>query len=218
MRLKTASELVDEGSAMPVIRGWVAPGTTVEILPCEPAHGEISLEALQISARSPLGAIALETGGILIDDGWIRILGAGHARLARTIAGWNGLPCDAGDAYLPGAMFVADDALGGMFAVDIGALGATHGNVCFFDPGARLWRDTQLSYGDWLRALFASELDHYRAVRWEGWRDDVRRLPGTHAFVTDPRPWVSGPPLSTRHRRPITMRELRDEQLAKRTS
>jgi len=202
---------------MPVIRSWIADTPLdIEVLPCAPGHGDVALEALQITARSPLGAVAYESGGILIDDGWIRVLGAGSPRIARTIAGWNGLPCEPGDAYLPGAMFVADDVLGGMFAVDIGALGGRRGDVSYFNPSTRVWRDTGLGYGDWLRALFESELENYDTVRWEGWREEVRRLPGTHALVTEPQIWLPGPPLTSRHRKPMTMRELRDQLLARR--
>lgn len=195
---------------MPVIRGWAqTTARAIEFLPVAPGHGEIALEALQISARSPLGAVALETGGILIDHGWLRVLGAGSPKLARTIAGWNGLPCDAGDAYLPGAMFVADDVLGGMYAVDVGALGGPRGNVCYFAPGAMRWRDTGHGYGDWLRRAI-TETDELMIERWDSWEADVRSLPGTHAYQLDPPPWDKGPPYAERDRRPVTMRELRD--------
>jgi hypothetical protein len=214
VRLKTSSELVSEGTAMPVIRGWItASPRTVEVLPCGAGHGDVALEALQVTARSPLGAIAFETGGLLVDSGWIRVLGAGSAKLARTIAGWNGLPCDPGDAYLPGAMFVADDVLGGMYAIDVGALGsATPGNICYFAPGTLAWRDTGLQYGDWLKHILIDPDDFY-VERWERWEADVRSLPGTHAFFLDPAPWQPGPPFADRARRAVTMRELRDAQL-----
>jgi hypothetical protein len=208
VRLKTSNDLVGEGSAMTVIdRGFRRTAPNQCCHACR--HGEIAGNA---GNRSPLGAIAYETGGLLIDDGWIRVLGAGHVRLARTIAGWNGLPCDPGDAYLPGAMFVADDVLGGMYAIDVGALGAaTQGNVCYFAPGTLSWRDTGLPYGDWLRhAILDRDEAH---SRWDGWETDVRSLPGTHAFLLDPAPWQPGPPFSDRPRRAITMRELRDAQL-----
>ncbi len=198
---------------MMVIRSWITRAPhSVEVLSCVAEHGDIALEALQVTARSPLGAIAYETGGILIDGGWIRVLGAGNLKLARTIAGWNGLPCEAGDAYLPGAMFVADDVLGGMYAIDVGALGAAvQGNICFFAPGALSWIDTGLQYGDWLRRTILEP--GALASRWDGWETDVASLPGTHAFLLDPAPWLDGPPFSDRGRRPITMRELRDAML-----
>ena len=149
---------------------------------------------------------------MLIDGGWIRVLGAGNVRLARTIAGWNGLPCDPGDAYLPGAMFVADDVLGGMYAIDVGALAAAaQGNVCYFAPGTLSWRDTGLPYGDWLRHAIVDPDEAFS--RWDGWETDVGSLPGTHAFLLEPAPWKPGPPFTDRSRRAVTMRELRDAQL-----
>jgi hypothetical protein len=216
VRAKSSSELVHEGLAFPVIQGWAQESTRkIEFLPVGLGHGDDAIEALQISARSPLGAVAFSTGGILVDDGWLRVLGAGSARLARTIAGWNGLPCDPGDAYLPGAMFVADDVLGGMFAVDVGALGAAaRGNVCYFDPRSLTWHDTQLGYGDWLRTMMVGTFAHYDEARWPGWEADTRSLPGTHAFALEPKPWVAGAPLAERGRHAITMRELRDGLLA----
>jgi hypothetical protein len=215
VKSKTARELISDDPAMPLIRSWLANNPRrIEILPCRPDHGEISLVALQVTTRSPLGAIGHETGGIFVDDGWIRVLGAGHIKLARTIAGWNGLPCDAGDAFLPGAMFVADDVIGGMFAVDVGALGAKRGNVCYFAPDSLAWEDTGLGYTDWLKWTFTGDLEtFYEGSRWPTWRTEVPSLPGTHAYSIQPFPWLAGPPIAERDRRAIPMRELRDLQL-----
>lgn len=210
--LKTERELVSDDPAMPMIRGWlVGNRRPIEILPCAPDHGAVSLEALQVTTRSPLGAVAHETGGILIDDGWIRVLGAGHERLLRTIAGWNGLPCDPGEAFLPGAMFIGDDVIGGLFAVDVGALGGTRGNVCYFAPDSLAWETTDLGYTDWLHWAFTGDLDKfYEGSRWVGWRDEVRSLSGTHAYSIQPFPWIAGSPIAKRDRRAIPIRELRD--------
>jgi len=205
---------------MPMIRSWLdGSPRRVEILGCAPDHGEVSLVALQVTTRSPLGAIAYETGGVFIDDGWIRVLGAGSTRLARTIAGWNGLPCDPGDAYLPGAMFVADDVIGGLFAVDVGALGGVRGNVSYFAPDRLSWEDTQLGYTEWLHWAFTGDLDKfYDGSRWPEWRSEVASLAGTHAYSILPSPWLEGPPVSERDRRAIPIRELRDLELRLATS
>jgi hypothetical protein len=36
-----------------------------------------------------MGAIIYETGGLLVDNGWIRILGSGHKKLDRNLPEWN---------------------------------------------------------------------------------------------------------------------------------
>ncbi|MEO8698530.1 MAG: DUF2625 family protein [Kofleriaceae bacterium] len=215
MKSKTARELVSDDPAMPMIRAWLdGNARPIEILPCQPDHGEVSLVALQVTTRSPLGAIAHETGGIFIDDGWLRVLGAGSAKLARTIAGWNGLPCDPGDAFLPGAMFVADDVIGGMFAIDVGALGAKQGNIAYFAPDTLAWEDTGLGYTEWLYWAFTGDLEtFYEGSRWHGWRGEVPSLVGTHAYSIQPFPWLQGPALAERDRRAVPIRELRDLQL-----
>lgn len=49
----------------------------MEILPRDPAAAEAELVKTQVTTRSVMGAVVYETGGILIDRGWLRILGSG---------------------------------------------------------------------------------------------------------------------------------------------
>jgi hypothetical protein len=97
----------------------------VRELSVERRLGESALYALQVSSRSPMGAIALETGGLLIDHGWIRVLGGGSAELPRTIHEWNDLKPGQAARRVPGAILVADDVIGGLFAVNGGGLRAS---------------------------------------------------------------------------------------------
>jgi len=64
------------------------------VLPPDPAQCRATLHQLQVTARSPLGAIVLNTGGILMHDGWLRIYGGsggGPAGLP-SMAEVNGFP------------------------------------------------------------------------------------------------------------------------------
>src|SRR4051812_45415815 len=76
--------------AWPLVQQWVAEATnSVEILASsEPARSD-ALLATQVTTRSPMGAVIYETGGMLIDHGWVRVLGSGHPRLPRSLPGWN---------------------------------------------------------------------------------------------------------------------------------
>src|SRR5947208_16506614 len=71
-------ELIDKKEpGIELVRSWIRAATNpVEELRVERADGERALVALQVTSRSPMGAIALETGGLLVDHGWIRVLGA----------------------------------------------------------------------------------------------------------------------------------------------
>jgi hypothetical protein len=95
---RTASELVSVDSRWPLVLGWVAEASVdVEILPVEPpGRGTKEVEALQVTTHSVLGALAYHSGGVLIDRGWLKILGCGHDRCPWSIAtmtierGWGG--------------------------------------------------------------------------------------------------------------------------------
>jgi hypothetical protein len=121
--MRSLNELIDTSEpAMPLVRQWLAEAShPIEVLPPSKTSGE-TLVGLQITTRSPMGAITYETGGILIDHGWIRMLGSGHPKLPRNIIDWN-----AGRSS--GYLLVADDAIGGFFAINGGALGSDQGCI-----------------------------------------------------------------------------------------
>ena len=108
-----------------------------EVLPCNLAQARADLHQLQITTFSPLGAISYETGGILIDNGWLRILGSGHTRLSRSLASWTQL-VTAGQTFQ--ALLIADDASGGFFALNGGELGKDLGGIYYFAPDTLEWR------------------------------------------------------------------------------
>src|SRR3954447_10348684 len=103
---------VDE-PAWPIVQQWIAEAKNpVEVLPAGDKAGE-ELESLQLTARSPMGAIVYHTGGLLVDHGWLRVLGSGHPRLPRATGQWNrGRAFDA-NGQSRGFLLVADDVLGG---------------------------------------------------------------------------------------------------------
>lgn len=51
------------------------------VLPCDLSRRDLALEALQVSTGSFLGALVGECGALLVDHGWLRVLGAGAAGL-----------------------------------------------------------------------------------------------------------------------------------------
>jgi hypothetical protein len=46
---------------------------------------DVALVNTQVTTRSTMGAIVYETGGILIDHGWLRFLGSGNSKLNRSL-------------------------------------------------------------------------------------------------------------------------------------
>src|SRR5262245_57962735 len=117
--MRPLHELIDEKEpAWPLVEQWISEAeVNVEVLPAERTVGLAALHATQVTTRSPMGAIVLHTAGLLLDSGWLRFLGAGgHRRFERSLPAWN-------ESRSNGFYLVADDAVGGSFAINGGALG-----------------------------------------------------------------------------------------------
>ncbi len=208
---RTLAELVDLTSpGWPVVADWIAQAANrVEVLPVDPEAGERALLAIQVTTRSPMGAIAHATGGILVDHGWIRVLGGGNARLPRDLGTWN-FPARDGAFRLVDALLVADDALGGFFALNGGAFEGPLGNVFYLAPDTLEWEDLECGYSGLLRFLFQGDVaTFYEGQRWSGWVEDVGATVGDRAFSIFPFLSVSeGGPIDARSRKAVPVEEL----------
>ena len=96
---------MSDDDAWPEIVGWVrdAPGGA-RILPVDDAAGAARLAELQITVRSPMGAVVRNAEAIVVDHGWLRVLGTPHIGLG-------------GALDLADGLVVAHDAVGGFFVV-----------------------------------------------------------------------------------------------------
>jgi hypothetical protein len=212
--VRTLEELIDhDDPSLPLIEEWVEDAsTTVEVLPAERVPAEATLHALQVTTRSVLGGLAYHTGGILVDDGWLRILGGGSPRMPRTLASWNqiGEP----KVRFPGAMLVGDDVLGGFFAIDGGAFGGKPGHVWYLAPDTLDWECLDRGHADWLHWALTGDLQKfYETMRWPGWEAEVAALAPTHGLSIYPPLWAQGPSLAERKRAPVPVEELWGSQL-----
>src|ERR1700724_1908741 len=140
--MRSLRELIDDSEpAWPLVEQWIGKAAIdVDVLLADPAAGEAALYATQITTRSPLGAIAYQAAGLLIDSGWLRVLGAGgHPRFHRSLPGWN-------KGRSNGYLLVADDAVGGFFALNGGALGKDRGDIYYFAPDSLKWESCKFGY------------------------------------------------------------------------
>ncbi len=207
--MPTIEELIEpDDPALPLIEEWVAAASTsVEVLPVERAAAAATLLALQITTHSTLGSLAYYTGGLLVDGGWLRVLGGGSPGLPRDLAGWNQL--GAPRVRLPGALLVGDDVVGGFFAVDGGAFGGPLGHVWYLAPETLDWESLDQGHTDWLRwALTGDVRDFYQPVRWDGWEAEVAALEPAQAISVTPFLFANGPPIGERSRRAVPIEEL----------
>jgi len=81
--VRSLKELLQtETPAWLLVQEWFGKASNlIEVLPATRKDGEAALVAMQVTANSMLGAIALKTSGVLVDHGWLRLLGADSERM-----------------------------------------------------------------------------------------------------------------------------------------
>ena len=209
--MKTLQELIDrDQQGWRLVREWLATAKNqVAVIEADIRAREEALMRLQVTSRSPLGAIALESGGLLVDGGWVRVLGADGPSM-QGIVSWNML--DRPDHEVPGALLVAHDAMGGFFALNGGEWGKNVGGVFYWGQDALEWTDLGAGYSGWLQWLFQSDLDKfYSELRWPDWRKEVNALLPDQGIAVYPFLWArEGGPVGARTRSAVPMRELWD--------
>ncbi|MBP7861231.1 DUF2625 family protein [bacterium] len=216
IELRQLDDLIEKNDpAWPELQKWIAEAKNpVEVLPANQADKESNLFDLQVTTKSILGAIIYETGGLLVDSGWIRILGSGSGeKQPRSITSWNREIHNTSIYEMPFHL-VADDITGGFFACDAGALG-NKGGIFYFAPDTLQWEDLEVRYPDFILWCMNSDLNtFYEGLRWEGWQGEVKALPGDRGMLYLPFPFAK--PVSkeqaerpTEHK-PVPMIELYD--------
>ena len=209
--MRPLSELIDtDDPAWPEVQEWIAGATNaVDVLPVDHANRDAALLAIQVTTHSTMGAIVYETGGLLIDHGWLRILGSGHSRLPRSLTSWNEGRTMLGDGQSPGYLLVADDVLGGFFAINGGSLGPETGAVFYFSPDTVEWECLDLGYSQFVFwCLQGNIAGFYESLRWPGWEQEISTLGGDEAISIYPFLWTKGEPLEKRSHGVVPIAEL----------
>ena len=151
-----------------------------------------------------MGAVVYETGGILVDNGWLRILGSGAPALNRDLMGWN-------KDKQTGLLLIADDVLGGFFALNGGAFGqATLGKIYYLAPDTLEWEPLDMGYSDFLVFCFSGDLEKFcDGLRWKGWQAEVAQINGTQGILCLPPLFTKeGKDLHKVSRKPVPIAEL----------
>jgi hypothetical protein len=165
-----------------LVSGWIKQAKNkVQVLPKTHARADSALLAAQVTTRSPMGAIIHETGGILVDGGWLRILGSGCSALDRDLMSWN-------QGKQQDFLLVADDVMGGFYALNGGAFGPESvGKIFYFAPDNLRWEATNKTYSEFLLFCFSGDLaSYYKSLRWKGWEQEVKALTGNQGIMCLP--------------------------------
>lgn len=199
-------------SAWPLVESWIREASnSVEVLPADETQKQQALRDTGVTLRSPMGAIVYCTGGLLVDRGWLRFLGSGNAKLSRSLPEWNRRRATDEHGKSRGFWLVADDVVGGFFALNGGAFDGATGEVFYFAPDALCWEPlNDMGYSDFLVWSLSSKLGRfYESMRWPGWESEVSALSGDQAFSIYPFLWTKeGKDIAKCSRKPCPIAEI----------
>lgn len=212
--MRTLDELINkEDPGWTVVNEWISLAKNkVEILDCDKKKAGEALVNTQVTTRSLMGAVIYETGGLLIDNGWIRILGSGGTQMKRSLPSWNKGKTFGEYGEPAPYLLVADDVIGGFFAINGGFLGKDAGNIYYFAPDTLKWEALEISYSQFLLFCFENDLDKfYTGLRWDSWQTDVKVLSPDYAFSFVPFLWSKeGKDINTVSRAAISVEKVYD--------
>ena len=193
IKMRPVEQLIDKANtAWPFVKQQIDSGKNkIEVLAADSNTAKLALYQTQITTRSPLGAVIINTGGILVDDGWIRILGSGNVKLKRSLPEWNKGKSFFIFGEIPTYILIADDAVGGFFALNGTEFGKDKGNIYYLSPDRLIWEPLGFSYTEFLYFCFNNNLDDfYKDLRWKNWRKQVTKLSGNSVFNFFPFLWT----------------------------
>lgn len=182
--MKTLDELVDQHPAWNIVKTWFdSANNQYEVLDPDVENAGNELVGMQLSTATPLGSMIFYTGGLLVDHGWLRILGSGNKKLPRGFFEWNFGKTFEQSGERPLHLLIADDAIGGYFAINGGGLGEKVGLVHYFHPKKQKWESIGLNYSQFLGwALTADLASFYHDLRWGNWQADIEKV-GGHQII-----------------------------------
>ncbi len=210
-KMKSIDELINiQEPGWANVTEWISKAkNNVEVLSVDSLKAKEALYRTQVTTRSPMGAIIYMTGGILIDHGWIRILGSGNPKLNRTLPEWNKGKTFEEYGQTSKFLLIADDAVGGFFLLNGGGLGDDIGKVYYLSPDNLEHEPLDLTYSDFLKFCLNGDLDtFYKECRWTNWKAEVEQLDGNEVFSFFPYLWsLEGKDINKNSRKAVPIEE-----------
>lgn len=180
--MRDIAELVEvDDPGWPVVTEALAAVDHV-VLPADGATCRATLLQLQVTARSLLGAVVLNSGGIVLQHGLVRVYGGSGGALP-SLAEVNSFPGSFDPGWQMSRLVLAHDVLGGVFALNGPEIG-------YFGPDSPEWADLGIGHSQWLMWLAQDgALDFYRDLLWPSWQSDVARLGPREGIAVFPPLW-----------------------------
>lgn len=203
--MKPLEELINkEEPGIDLVTEWLKQSPRTNKLLPPSKNRDNCLYQLQVTTRSSLGTIAYETGGLIVDNGWLRFLGSGHASFRRNLTDWN-TECK---QNFQNYFLIADDALGGFFALNGGSLGPNLGDVYYLPYDSLEWESLDIGYSAFLQScLTDSIVNFYGEDHWSNW-SSYSPITADESYSFYPFLWSEEGGLSTSHKKILSVTEV----------
>lgn len=166
-----------------------------------------SLDVLQVTSKSALGSIILNTSGIVIDN-WIRILGH-NSNINRGILSYNSIGENGVATQVDKMLIVADDAVGGLFALNAGKFSEGIGEVWYFAPDTLEWESLEMQYSEFIAWIAQGNIDEfYSTMRWSTWKEECKNVKFNEAILIYPFLWSNEIQLEKADKKIVPAEEL----------
>jgi hypothetical protein len=188
----------------------------VDVLPLDEPSGTAALAQLQVTERSALGAIVRNCGGLIVDSGWVRVVG-GSSVAGLGIGRVNEFPTSPDPDWRPhDGLIIGYDVLGGVFALStyeaaVSGRPGEVGQVGYFAPDTLEWESLEISLSQWIEWLLSGATNtFYESFRWPGWQDESHALAPAQGIAVYPFLWSKEAQsnLAATSRRPVPVSEL----------
>lgn len=173
----------------------------------ESKDGIRTLEILDITSKSLLGSIVLNTCGIVIDN-WIRILGH-DSDINRGILSYNSIVKNGVATQIEKMLIVADDVVGGLFALNVGKFTEGIGYIWYFAPDTLEWELLEMKYSEFIDWVVQGNIDDfYSTMRWSTWKEEAKNIKFNEAILVYPFLWSNEIKIEKADKKVVPVEEL----------
>ena len=164
-----------------------------------------TLERLNMTSNSVIGSITYNTSGMVVDN-WVRVIASGNDIDRRNLASWYE---ENEEIKEKGLLIIADDVIGGIFALNMGSYEGERGDIFYFAPDTLKWENLGIKYAGFFAWLTESNLEEfYSNVRWENWEEDVQAIGFDQALSVYPLIWTNECNIDTASKKAVPIKEV----------
>ena len=186
---------------------FISSNRKIDLYSDESKDGIKSIDILKITSKSALGSRILNTSGIVIEN-WIRILGH-NSNINRGIIDYNVIGENGVATKITKMLIVADDVVGGIFALNAGKFSEGIGEVWYFAPDTLEWESLEMQYSEFIAWTIQGNIDEfYSTMRWSTWKEDCKNIEFNDSILIYPFLWSNEIQLEKADKKIVPSEEL----------